>query len=148
MTSNAGSDMKSSALGFGASKEESLKNKAQSALKQIFRPEFLNRVDEIAVFDSLTKKELDGICRLMLNDITKALKEKNIDISYTENLISYIIEKGYDEQYGARPMKRIIFKEVENKIAELIITGAVSNGDKIIVDCGESGPIVINSTIK
>jgi len=148
MTSNAGSDMKSSALGFGASKAESLRAKAEGALKQIFRPEFLNRIDEIAVFDSLTKKELDGICRLMLADITKALEEKKIAISYTDKLVNYIIDKGYDEQYGARPMKRVIFKEVENKIAELIITGAVAEGNTLTVDANDDGPIVINAPMK
>ena len=143
MTSNAGSDLKTSTLGFGASKAEGLKNKAESALKQIFRPEFLNRINEIVVFDTLTKKELDGICRLMLDDISKALAEKNISVSYTENIISYIIEKGYDEQYGARPMKRVIFREVENRIAELIISGAIDNGDSITVDANEDGAVVI-----
>ena len=95
------------------------------------------------MFDTLTKKELDGICRLMLDDISKALAEKNISVSYTENIISYIIEKGYDEQYGARPMKRVIFREVENRIAELIISGAIDEGDSITVDANEDGAVVI-----
>ena len=146
MTSNAGSDLKTGTLGFGASKAEGLKNKAESALKQIFRPEFMNRVNEVVVFDALTKTELDGICRLMLDDITKALAEKEISVKFTENIVSYIIEKGYDEQYGARPMKRVIFREVENRIAELIISGAIDNGDSITVDTTPDGePIVIKA---
>ena len=143
MTSNAGSDLKASTLGFGSSKSETLKNKAEGALKQIFRPEFINRVDEIVVFDTLTKPQLMDICRLMLGDISEALKEKNISVSYTDKLVSYIAEKGYDEQYGARPMKRVIFKEVENKIAELIISGGIDNGDSISVDANQDGVIVI-----
>ncbi len=143
MTSNAGSDLKASTLGFGSSKSETLKNKAEGALKQIFRPEFINRVDEIVVFDTLTKPQLMDICRLMLGDISEALKEKNISVSYTDELVSYIAEKGYDEQYGARPMKRVIFKEVENKIAELIISGGIDNGDGISVDANQDGVIVI-----
>ena len=143
MTSNAGSDFKAATLGFGVSKAEGLKNKAQIALKQIFRPEFLNRINEIVVFETLTKKELDGICRLMLADIQKALEEKNISVSYTDNVVDYIIEKGYDEQYGARPMKRVIFHEVENKIAELIISNAIGEGDSIVVDAVDGNVTVI-----
>lgn len=143
MTSNAGSDFKAATLGFGVSKAEGLKNKAEIALKQIFRPEFLNRINEIVVFETLTKKELDGICRLMLSDIKKALEEKNIDVSYTDNAVNYIIEKGYDEQYGARPMKRVIFLEIENKIAELIISNAIGDGDSIVVDAVDGNITVI-----
>ena len=147
MTSNAGSDLKSGgAMGFGASQAEGIKNKAQAALKQIFRPEFLNRVDEIVVFDALTKDELDGICRLMLADMSAALAEKDIKINYTDRLIGYVIEKGYDAQYGARPMKRVIFKEIENRVAELLITGAIQPGDSIMLDSNEDGPVVINTT--
>ena len=146
MTSNAGSDLKTGTLGFGTSKAEGLKNKAESALKQIFRPEFMNRVNEVVVFDALTKTELDGICRLMLDDIKKALAEKEITVKFTENIIAYIIEKGYDELYGARPMKRVIFKEVENRIAELIISGAIDSGDTITVDTTSEGePVVIKA---
>ena len=103
----------------------------------------LNRINEIVVFETLTKKELDGICRLMLSDIQKALEEKNISVSYTDNIVNYIIEKGFDEQYGARPMKRIIFREVENKIAELIISNAITEGDSIVVDANDDGVVVM-----
>ncbi len=137
MTSNAGSDLNTSTLGFGSSKSETLKSKAKVALKQIFRPEFLNRINEVVVFDTLSKSELSDICRLMLGDIKEALDEKKIAIKYTDALVSYIVEKGYDEQYGARPMKRIIFKEVENKIAELIISGVITDGASIVVDALE-----------
>ena len=143
MTSNAGSDFKAATLGFGVSQAEGLKNKAEIALKQIFRPEFLNRINEVVVFETLTKKELDGICRLMLGDIQKALEEKNITISYTDSVVNYIIEKGFDEQYGARPMKRVIFREVENKIAELIISNAITDGDSIVVDAIDGNVTVI-----
>ena len=143
MTSNAGSDFKAATLGFGVSQAEGLKNKAEIALKQIFRPEFLNRINEVVVFETLTKNELDGICRLMLSDIQKALEEKNISVSYTDAIVNYIIEKGFDEQYGARPMKRIIFREVENKIAELIISNAITEGDQIVVDSIDGNVTVI-----
>ena len=95
------------------------------------------------MFETLTKKELDGICRLMLGDIQKALEEKNISITYTENIVNYIIEKGFDEQYGARPMKRVIFHEVENKIAELIISNAIAEGDALVVDANDDGVVVM-----
>lgn len=137
MTSNAGSDIKASALGFGASKSESLKNRAEGALRHIFRPEFLNRINEVVVFDTLTKTELGDICKLLLKDITLALEEKNIAVSYTEKAVEYIAEKGYDEQYGARPMKRVIFREVENKIAELIISGEIQSGDAVLIDSAD-----------
>lgn len=143
MTSNAGSDIKSSSLGFGMTKTESMKNNAKTALKQIFRPEFMNRVDEIIVFDSLTKDELKDICALMLSDIKKALSEKKISAKFSDNTLNYIVEKGYDEQYGARPMKRVIFKDIENKIAELIISGEITEGDKIMIDVKDNNPMVI-----
>jgi len=133
MTSNAGSDLKTSSLGFNATKSQSIKNKVDTALKQIFRPEFLNRVDETVVFNELTKEELYQICTLMLSDLSDGLSQKGIEINFTDELKQYIIEKGYDDRYGARPMRRIITKEVESKIAEMFITETVVAGDKIFV---------------
>ena len=71
------------------------------------------------------------------------MEEKNISVSYTDSIVNYIIEKGFDEQYGARPMKRIIFREVENKIAELIISNAITDGDSIVVDAIDGNVTVI-----
>ena len=134
MTSNAGSDLQTSALGFTATKREGIEKKVDTALKQIFRPEFLNRVDEVIVFDELNRENLYDICGLMLSDLEKGLNEKGITASFTDELKKYIIEKGYDEKYGARPMRRVILKEVESKIAELLITGEIDKGDKITVN--------------
>ena len=146
MTSNAGSDLKSGSLGFNATRGVGIKNKVDTALKQIFRPEFLNRIDEIIVFEELTRPELFDICTLMLSDLAIGLKEKGISIEFTKELKQYILEKGFDEKYGARPMRRVITKDVESKIAEMFIKAEVVAGEILMVTAQNEEVIVSKSS--
>ena len=108
--------------------------KIEENLKQVFRPEFLNRIDEIIVFDSLTKTELLQIVELMLKDTVKALADKNISLNVSENAKDFILEKGTNLKYGARPLRRAIQRYVEDEISEIILKGDVHDGQTINVD--------------
>jgi ATP-dependent Clp protease ATP-binding subunit ClpA len=134
MTSNAGTQLKSSGIGFGKRGYEALENKAKEALKEIFRPEFLNRVDETIVFTELSKEELRQIVDLMLKEVIHDVKEKNMSITISEKVKDFILEKGYDEKYGARPLRRTIQRYIEDEIAEEYIRKRFTPGDHIEVD--------------
>ena len=150
MTSNAGSEEQNKAIvGFSPSKDqdvisyEKMKERLTSALKNVFRPEFLNRIDEIIMFHSLTKKEVREIIVLMLDKLNKQLTQQRITATYTDVLIDYLMDIGYDQNYGARPLRRAIQKNVENKISEAIIAGTIAEGDTITVDLGADKKIKI-----
>ena len=132
MTSNAGSNLNNNSIGFG--KQTVDKNKIEDALKDVFRPEFLNRVDEIVVFDSLTKEQLLQIVDLMLNDTQKALNEKDIKLSVSKNAKNYILEKGTNIKFGARPLRRAIQRYVEDEISERILKGEIKDGQTVSLD--------------
>ena len=134
MTTNAGSEFKSSGLGFGASDEIALSDNVDKSLKQYFRPEFLNRIDEIVTFKPLEKAELRKICDLLLKDITAKLSEKNVSLNVTENAKDVILKKGYNPKYGARPLKRAIQTLLEDKLAKLSLTGEIKENSKIMAD--------------
>ncbi len=134
MTSNAGSDSFGGVAGFGATNNASNKMKAEKALKQIFRPEFLNRIDEIIVFEELTHDDLLKIVELMLADLSRGLTEKGISIEVTEGAKELICKDGYNSQYGARPMRRYIERHIEDKLAHMFIGNEISAGNTIIVD--------------
>ena len=133
MTSNAGSNLNSNSIGFGG-KSVINKNKILDSLKDVFRPEFLNRIDETIVFDSLAEPELIQIVDLMLKDTIKALNEKNITMDVTENAKKYILEKGTNTKFGARPLRRAIQRYLEDEISEKILRSEIKNGQNIIVD--------------
>ena len=132
MTSNAGSNLNNNSIGFGKQTIDSAK--VEEALKNTFRPEFLNRVDEIVVFDSLTDKELIQIVDLMLKDTQKALKEKNMDLVVSDKAKHFILEKGTNIKFGARPLRRAIQRYIEDEISEKILRGDFLNGQTITVD--------------
>ena len=132
MTSNAGSNLNNNSIGFG--KQTVDKGKIEDSLKDVFRPEFLNRVDEIVVFDSLTENELIQIVDLMLNFTVKALKEKDITIKFTENAKKYILEKGTNIKFGARPLRRAIQRYIEDEISEKILKSEIVDGQNVEVD--------------
>ena len=132
MTSNAGSNVNTNSIGFDKKTVDN--NKIEEKLKQVFRPEFLNRIDEIIVFDSLTKTELLQIVELMLKDTVKALADKNISLNVSENAKDFILEKGTNLKYGARPLRRAIQRYVEDEISEMILKGDVHDGQTINVD--------------
>lgn len=134
MTTNAGSELRTSALGFGNNDETKMSSNVQASLKRQFRPEFLNRIDEIVTFKPLTKPELRKIIDLMLKDITERIEEKGATFTITESAKEVILEKGYDVKYGARPLHRAIQTLVEDKMAQLSLTGQIKSGTIITAD--------------
>ena len=133
MTSNAGSNLNTNSIGFG---KQSVDNgKINSALKELFRPEFLNRVDEIVTFDSLTSDELIQIIDLLLKHTDEALANKDIKLSVTASAKKYVLEKGTDLKYGARPLRRAIQKYIEDEIAEMLLRSEIMPGQTVKVDC-------------
>ena len=134
MTSNAGSEVKTSSYGFGAEANATFKNKAETALKEIFRPEFLNRIDDIIAFNSLGKEELVKIVDIMLSELAVELMNKNIIFKITDDAKAVIMQRGFDAKYGARPLRRTIEKLIENPIAELVIKGEVPPHSEIIAE--------------
>ena len=132
MTSNAGSNLNTNSIGFG--KQTIDKGKIEDTLKSTFRPEFLNRIDEIVVFDSLTENELIQIVDLMLKDTQKALKEKDMNLIVSDAAKHFILEKGTNIKFGARPLRRAIQRYIEDEISEKILRGEFSNGQTINVD--------------
>ncbi len=137
MTSNAGSSYSSSALGFSKTLEESSRTKAMDALKKFLRPEFLNRVDEVIVFDPLTKEELLQIVDLMIGEIAFMAKERNIEITVSDEVKASLCEKGFDRAMGARPLRRVISREIEDKLAEMIIRGDRREKVEFVLEDGE-----------
>ena len=131
MTSNAGSNLNNNSIGFG--KQTLDKNKIEDSLKEVFRPEFLNRVDEIVVFDPLTTDELLKIVDLMLNDTRNALKEKNITLDISEEAKQFILEKGTNIKFGARPLRRAIQRYLEDEISEKILRSEITDGQTVSV---------------
>ena len=137
MTSNAGSSYSSSALGFSKTIEDTSKTRAMDALKKFLRPEFLNRVDEVIVFNPLTKGELIEIVDLMIDEIRQMAKERGITITVTDEVKEILCEKGYDAAMGARPLRRLVSREIEDKLAENIIRGERKSVAEFVVENGE-----------
>ena len=132
MTSNAGSNLNNNSIGFDKKTVDN--NKIEENLKQVFRPEFLNRIDEIIVFDPLTKEELLQIVDLMLKDTSNALKERNISLNVSNSAKEFILAKGTNLKYGARPLRRAIQRYVEDEISEMILRTEVTDGQTLNVD--------------
>lgn len=141
MTTNAGSDVKRGLSGFMASDEVRVEDNVERSLKAFFRPEFLNRIDEIIVFKTLKKDELRQIIDLLLKDIREKLAEKGAKLIVTDEAKEVILEKGYNVQYGARPLRRAIQRSLEDKLAQLSLTGGVVSGSVITADKGRDGEI-------
>ena len=133
MTSNAGSSLNTNSIGFG-NLAQSNKNKILSSLKETFRPEFLNRVDEIVVFNPLTEEQLLQIVDLMLFDTQKVLADKNISMKVTQDAKKYLLEKGTDLKYGARPLRRAIQRYIEDELSDLILKSELQNGKTIEIN--------------
>lgn len=132
MTSNAGSNLNNNSIGFG--KESTVdKSKIQDSLKQTFRPEFLNRIDEIIIFDSLNKEQLLEIVDLMLKSTKDALSNKMISFDITGEAKEYLLEKGTDYKYGARPLRRAIQRYVEDILSEMILRSELLDGNSVMV---------------
>ncbi len=108
-------------------------------LRASFRPEFLNRLDEIIMFKPLTKENIGGIIKLQMQELNNRLSDREIRVELTPEAESYIVENGYDPVYGARPLKRYLQKHVETLSAKLILADQVSTGSTIRIDCGADG---------
>lgn len=132
MTSNAGSNLNTNSIGFA---QHSInKNKIEDSLKEIFRPEFLNRVDEIVVFNSLTKEQLLEIVDLMLKDTLSALKDKNITLTLSNTAKDFILDKGTNLKFGARPLRRAIQRYVEDELSDMILKGKLLDGQNVSIN--------------
>ena len=111
-----------------------MKNNVMEEVKRMFKPEFLNRIDDIIVFKSLSKEDVKDISALMLKELKDRVKKQmNITLTYGDNLKNYIFEKGYDKKYGARPLKRAIQTNVEDLLAEEILQGKIKRGDRVAI---------------
>jgi ATP-dependent Clp protease ATP-binding subunit ClpC len=145
LTSNIGADMiqRQTSLGFsvkrGEDKEERLayeemRKKLMEALKRAFRPEFINRLDSVVVFRALTKDEIKEIVSLELNKVQVRLLDQRITIEATDAAKAFLAERGYDPDYGARPLRRVIQSEVEDKLSDGFLAGKFKEGDKVMID--------------
>jgi ATP-dependent Clp protease ATP-binding subunit ClpC len=150
LTSNIGAqeaaEVKSGVYGFGGSLSgenhgvddkayEEMREKITAALKERFRPEFLNRLDDVIVFHRLSKPEVARIAEKLISSLSKRLfEQRGITLSVTESALSALVDEGYDPQYGARPLKRVVQRHVEDKLSEELLLGNVCDGQKLCVD--------------
>lgn len=143
MTSNVGANEVKSHSHLGFTPDEKTKNADEkdvrndafmNALKGSFRPEFLNRIDLVCVFDNLSKEDISRIANIMLERLEKSLSDRSITLAVTQNAIDYLVKTGYDPEYGARPLRRVIEQQVEDKIADAILSGNIADGAKIKID--------------
>jgi ATP-dependent Clp protease ATP-binding subunit ClpC len=155
MTSNIGAELisKGTAIGFASRSDEAktqqqsyerMKEKLLGEMKKSFRPEFLNRIDGVVVFHPLTKEQIRQIVDLMLVSVDKQLAEKGIKLEVTEAAKDFLGNKGYDEVFGARPLRRVIQDTVEDKLSEDLLRGKFRSGDTVIVDL-EGEEIIVRS---
>ncbi len=148
MTSNVGAHdaISKNTIGFAAESDKSgeydvMKGKILENLKSQFRPEFLNRIDDIVVFHKLSQEHISQIVTLMLDRVAERLAEREIYIAFTKAAESYLAKQGFDDVYGARPLKRAIQHEVEDKLSEEIIKGAIQIGDSVTMDIENDVPV-------
>ena len=146
MTTNAGSGNKTGSVGFGGTLSDMSRERALKALNEFLRPEFINRVDEVVCFNQLTEENFRGIAALMLTELREVMAEKNHSLSWDESLLDYLVKKGYSVTYGARNLRRLIQKEIEDAIAAQLIAKRgqgvdticlSAENDKVAIDLGE-----------
>ena len=143
MTSNAGTSIKANRIGFGNTDYEAMESKIKDALRQTFRPEFLNRIDDIIVFSELSREELSEIVDLMLKEVKRDAEEKKITIRVSDKMKENILEKGYNTKFGARPLRRAIQKYVEDEISEAYLRGVLKENSSVYVDVNDEGKTVL-----
>ncbi len=151
MTSNAGAReiTEQKKLGFSSAAEDDsssysdMKKRVMDEVKKLFRPEFLNRVDEIIVFHPLTKEDVRKIASLMTKSLVSRMKDNLVDVEFTEKAYDYISDKGFDKLYGARPIRRVIQNEIEDRLAEEMLEGKITAGSHVTVDADEEIKIII-----
>jgi len=150
MTSNVGAETirSNKKLGFtvGAQQEyENMRDKVMAELRKTFRPEFLNRIDEVIVFHALDETHIREIASLMVKELQKRLKEQDMDFTVTDAALDYLVKEGFDPNYGARPLRRAIQKNIEDKLSEEILKGTVQKGDAVTIDVRD-GQLVVEKT--
>lgn len=122
-------------MGFGDNDENAAaKERVEKELKKLFKPEFLNRLDETVIFEPLSSEAMGKICRLMLDDLSQRAENAGITLSYTEKAVDGLIAKGSDKIYGARPLRRLVVSEAEDRLAQLMAEGKIKSGDKAVID--------------
>ncbi|NLC39786.1 MAG: ATP-dependent Clp protease ATP-binding subunit [Clostridiaceae bacterium] len=138
MTSNAGTTLKGNTIGFGSDGHVAMEERIDGVLKDIFRPEFLNRIDETIVFHELTAEEIRAIVDLMLKDPFTDMKRRNIDLQITDDARDLLAKEGYEPKYGARPLRRKIQRRIEDVLADLWLSGDLYYAEKVIVDAADN----------
>ena len=137
MTSNAGaseSDKRTSLGFFGNDDRDDLKERINNALKERFKPEFLNRIDDTIIFEKLTVEDCKKIASILLNNLGKRLAEIGVGFYVTDRALNYLVNEGYDQVYGARPLKRVIRRLIEDRLSEEILQGHILKGEKVTID--------------
>jgi ATP-dependent Clp protease ATP-binding subunit ClpC len=154
MTSNVGAETikKNSTLGFTAGKDDErdyndMKDRVMGELKKSFRPEFLNRIDEIIVFHSLNEEHIARIVTLMSDELAKRLKEQDIEFTLSDEAKKFLAKEGFDPAYGARPLRRAIQKHIEDRLSEELLKGAIAKGDKVLIDVRDGELVVEKSGV-
>ncbi|HWI55518.1 MAG TPA: ATP-dependent Clp protease ATP-binding subunit [Desulfobacteria bacterium] len=151
MTSNVGASLlkKETSMGFRAGAQDKsyddMKDKVTGELRRTFRPEFLNRVDEIIVFHALNEEHIKNIVDLMIQEVAGRLEETDISIEVTDEAKEVLAKEGFDQMYGARPLRRAIQKEVEDRLSEALLSGTFKTGDRVRVGAKENGIVVEKS---
>ncbi|HLO89164.1 MAG TPA: AAA family ATPase, partial [Nostocaceae cyanobacterium] len=146
MTSNIGSEHILDVSG-DDSQYETMRKRVTDALRKHFRPEFINRVDDIIIFHALSRGEMRHIIRIQLKRVENLLREQKISLEISANACDYLVEASYDPVYGARPLKRAIQREVENPIATKLLENTFVPGDTILIDLGENGLVFSKKTL-
>jgi len=145
MTSNLGTqEFQRRGMGFAKeeqsrSEQQRLKSAIETALKQTFRPEFLNRIDEIIIFNQLTEEQIKQIVNLLMNEVRKRLSDRKVGVELTEAAREWLVKEGFDPNFGARPLRRTIQRYVENPLSKKILKGEFKEGDKVLVDISPEG---------
>jgi len=120
-----------------------IKTLVNEELKQYFRPEFLNRLDEIIVFRQLTKDEVREIADIMLNEVFERIKQQEIQLDVTERFKNRLVDEGYNPSYGARPLRRAVMRMLEDSLAEEVLSGKIKAGDSAVVDVTDDGTVTV-----
>ncbi|MDP2776241.1 MAG: AAA family ATPase, partial [Anaerolineales bacterium] len=159
MTSNIGADMikNQTSLGFATKRDEAteerisyedMRKKLNESLKRAFRPEFINRLDSVVIFRSLNREDIQKIVSLELAKVSERLKDHNLILNASTDALASIAELGYDAEFGARPLRRVIQQKVEDPLSDKLLSGEFVNGDSIDVVVNDDGEVVLDKAIE
>lgn len=151
LTSNVGSDKLHKTnveLGFNDTQKDDKSSIALDELKKYFKPELINRIDNIIVFNKLSAQVLKDIAKKMLADLNKNLKQSGVELKFTANTLNYLVKNGTNDDFGARPLRRLITSKIEDELADRMLKGDIKRGDNVLVDCKESKLIFMTKTIE